>query len=195
MHIYCHSGEFIQTVSNDRYFDLALLNDKLYATHLDLPTIHIYACGTWNRMYSISTPCSKTKHVQNAHWHRICVNTDEIKLSCFDLDSIYILETHGKFDQSYGPTITIIKSSRSESIGEPISEPSDLKQPIICQEDDDGALLVADRWNNRILILTAEGKWRQVRHNDWLWGPRDAVLWGGRLYVSTRLDNRLAMFK
>ena len=65
-------GELIQTISDDRYFDLALFNGHLYATHLESPTIHVYDCRTWHRLHSIRSRCSDSEHPTFQHWHRIC---------------------------------------------------------------------------------------------------------------------------
>ena len=75
------------------------------------------------------------------------------------------------------------------------TEGSRLYRPYICQEDDYGAVLVADKFNDRMLVLTAEGHWRRVRLSDKLQIPEGAVWWKGRLYVSTWRDNKLSMFQ
>ena len=188
--IYFLPGKLIQTISDDIYFDLALFNDHLYATHMDSPTIHVYDRRTWHRLHSISTPCSDSEHPHNLHWHQICVKTDTIKLSCSNRNAIYFLDTLGKLKQLLGPQVSV-----TESEGEHITEASKLLKPMICQEDDDGAVLVADMINDRMLVLTAEGQWRQVGLNVRLLWPRDAVLLGGRLYVSTWGDNILTMLE
>ena len=121
---------------------------------------------------------------------------DEIKLSCYHCYSIYIVDIHGYLKQTHGPSIPITKTSSSESAGEHITEVCYLARPMICQEDDDGAVLVADRWNDHILVLTSEGQWRRVRlAYDMLLRPRDAVFWGERLYVCTWDDDNLKMFE
>ena len=189
--IYFPPGKFIKTISKGSYFDLALCNGQLYAADNDSPTIHVYDCRTWNRLHSISTPCSITKHELNVHCHRICVDNEHIKLSCATFDTVYSIDTKGKLNRLHGPNISINTSFNSDHT----TEASKLGTPMICQDNYNGTVLVADRLNDRLLVLTAERQWRRVRLNDRLLGPRDAVLWRGRLYVSTLGDDKLTIFQ
>ena len=179
----------IRTISTDDYVDMAAHDAQLYAAHRDSHTIHVFDCRTWKQLRSISTPCTDTKHEYGLYRHTICVNSTHIALSCRDCDTIYILDLHGKFKQSHGPAITLTMPSSSEC------EDSKINYPYICQEDDNGTILVADTSNDRMLVLTAEGHWRRVKLNDDLQCPRSAVWWKGRLYVSTWDDETITMFQ
>ena len=151
----------------------------------------MYDCRTWQRLHSISTPCNGTKHYKDLHAHRLFVNEAEIKLSCANCNTIYILDTDGNLKQTHGPEIPIAVSSNSLSEG----EHSYLNRPLLCQEDYEGAVMVADFLNDRLFVLTAEGTWRNVRLNGTLDAPHDALWWQGRLYVGTFCDKKLTMFQ
>ena len=186
------SGELIRTISKVIYNDLAAHDGQLYAADMNSPSIHVYDCRTWQRLRSISTPCSDSKYDGDLYDHTICVNSTGIRLSCWDCNMIYVLDAHGILKQTHGPRITIIPSSNAAS--EHSMENSELTDPLICQEDDDGEVLLAEFSNNRILILTAEGHWRQVKLNCELQGPCSAVWWKCAFYVSTYDDRKLTMF-
>ena len=102
---------------------------------------------------------------------------------------------HGKLKQSYGPKITITNRPTSSVDNDDVSRESEFDIPYICQMDDDGALLVADRRNDRMLLLTSTRQWRRFQLSNKLDWPRDAVWWRGRLYVSTLGDDKLTMFE
>ena len=187
------SGEFIRTITNDAYDDLAVHDSQLYATDGHSPSVHVYDCRTWQKLRSINTPCSDSKHVDDLYGHTISVNSKRIRLSCFWQDRIYVLDPHGTLKETHGPRITIIASPNEAS--EQSYELSELQRPLICQMNDDGEVLLADYLNDRMLIVTAEGHWRQVKLNGELQRPSDAVWWNGTLYVSTWDDDKLTMFQ
>ena len=118
-----------------------------------------------------------------------------ISISCWDTNKIYIVDKNGKLKQSYGPNIALANSPRSASDDESMQEDSSLNFSYICQIDDDGAMLVTDSFNDRLLLLTATGQWRRIQLSDELDEPIDAVWWRGRLYVSTEDDDKLTMFE
>ena len=125
------------------------------------------------------------------HIHRLSVNKTGIQLSCVDFDTIYVLDLEGNLKQTHGPEIAIAATSSSVSEG----GQSVLDGPVICQVDDDGSVLVTDSDNDRILVLTEEGQWRQVRLNETLDEYFDAVWWQGRLYVISWRNRQLTMFQ
>ena len=151
----------------------------------------MYDCRTWQRLNTISTPCKDTEHEDDLHFHRLSVNETGIKLSCYDCDTIYILDLEGTLKQTHGPEIVITVPSSSVSEG----EQSVLDGPYICQEEDDGAVMAADINNDRLLVVTEEGQWKQVRLNETLEKPADAVWWRERLYVSSWCNNTLTLFQ
>ena len=124
------------------------------------------------------------------HVHQLSVNEAGIKLNCVNGDIIYILDLEGNLKQTYGPEIAIAASSSSVSEG----EQSVLYGPVICQEDDYGSVMVADVDNNRLLVVTEQKQWRQIRLNETIEGPVDAVWWRERLYVSSLCNKTLTIF-
>ena len=107
---------------------------------------------------------------------------------------MYVLDPHGTLRQALGLRITIIASSSSSSKHSD-DESIEFKRPILCQEDGDDEVLLADPINDRMLIYTSQGYLRQVKQDDKLQQPWDAVWWNGTLYVSTWSDRKLTMFQ
>ena len=163
---------------------MAEYDGQLYAADRNSPSIHVYHCITWERLRSITPPCSDSKHEVDLYDHIISVSSSGIKLSYWDFNKIYVLDPHGTLNETHSPHILPILSSTSAS--EYSTDHSKLNGPRICQQDDDGAVLVADFMNNRILILTSTGHWRQVKLNGELQRPNDAVWLNGTLYESTQ---------
>ena len=126
--------------------------------------------------------------------HRVCVNSSNIKLSCWDCNKIYILKRNFTLTKSYGPDITVQSTLSNAPKDKSLSKASKLIWPRICQEDDDGAVLMTDS-NNGLLALSTTGQWSKMKLNSELLWPRCAISWGGRLYVSTWVDEKLTMFQ
>ena len=192
---YYVSGELIRTITEECYNDLAIHNGQLFAADVISPAIHIYNCRTWQRLRTISTPCSNKEHERSLYPHRICVNKTEIALSCFMQNRIYVLEPHGTLKQSHGSEIQISTQSSSPEEVEHSTINSKLRKSFICQVDIEGAVLVADAGNRCMLILTSEKQWRCVTLSDGVICPIDAVWWKGRLYVATARDNKLTVYE
>ena len=88
--------------------------------------------------------------------------------------------------KEYGPGISITDSEDAEQ-SPSAPKANTLKRPFICQADATGALMVADLGNHRLLVLH-EDEWREVQFRQELKMPYDAVLWNGKLYVSSLID-------
>ena len=67
----------------------------------------------------------------------------------------------------------------------------DLNEPYLCQEDDEGAMLIADYGNDRIQVLDKWRSWSIVKMNTTVNGPNGAVYVNGTLYVVSLNDSKL----
>ena len=94
----------------------------------------------------------------------------------------------------YGPDIEIPHNA-SEAANRDGSVRSRLLGPLLCQEDDEGNVLIADGLNRRLLLFTAECKWHDVTPVGGLKWPEGAVWLNGRLYVSSSSDKSITMFE
>ena len=192
------SVDFMRTISKETYDDLSICNGQLFATHQDFwdsYEIHMYDCKTCKQLRTIILPCSDPRYSIDEYWHPICAYSTHISLSCCDINRIFILDIDAKVKQSHRPEISITIRQNSSSNEENMQEDIILNGPYIYQMSDDGAMLVADRWNDRLLMLTATGQWRRIEPGDELRRPNDAVWWRGRLYVSTRAEIKLTVLQ
>ena len=94
----------------------------------------------------------------------------------------------------HGPEIEIIDDSH-EAASRGRTVKSRLRGPRLCQEDDEGNVLIADYANNRLLMFTSDCKWYDVTPGGDLNSPNGAVWLSGRLYVSSWVDKSITMFE
>ena len=189
------AGELIKVLAHVEYCDVAVHGGQLYAAAHRAPVIDVYDSHTWTKLRSIHTPCRDSKHNDGIYRHTLCVNDSNIKCCCLNLNGIYILDTYGTVKTSRGPDINITQPPITGAESLHSKGTSRLNWPLICQEDDDGAVLVADWCNERLLVLSEAGLWLQVRLNHQLRWPRGGMWWQRRLYVSTLEDKKLTMFE
>ena len=62
----------------------------------------------------------------------------------------------------------------------------ELKFPMLCQEDYEYSLIVADSWQHRLLLLSPTKQLRDITPGGQLREPIGAVWWNDSLYISIR---------
>ena len=70
-----------------------------------------------------------------------------------------------------------------------------LSYPYIYQNDDAGNFLVADRFNNRIVVVGAEGDTSELEFEEEIRRPRAAVVFMNRLYAVSWEDSTLSVYE
>ena len=137
-------------------------------------------------------------------------------MCCWDMSTLIILSADGVFKSKHGPEIEVIEDPRElaksthggtdgdtteDFTGETTNQrevcKSELNGPHMCQEDNKGNMLIADCYNNRLLMFTSECKFLHVKaaygeFNRW---PKDALLLNERLYVSSFRDESITLFE
>ena len=68
------------------------------------------------------------------------------------------------------------------------------KRPFLCSDDEDGRLLIAVCYNDRLKVMTEDGKFSLVQLQPQISGPRSAVLFNNQLYVASWGYTRLTKF-
>ena len=60
-----------------------------------------------------------------------------------------------------------------------------LSSPVISNDDDDGSVLIADRDNNRLQVMSEQGEFSVLQLQPSVSEPRSAALFDNRLYVTS----------
>ena len=118
--------------------------------------------NTWESTRTIQTPCS--------YYGTLKAYRQVIFVACAWYNSIhklYLDDTDNDFE-------TI--AEKGDTVGK-------FDQPLICDIDSEGRLLVADRFNDRLQVYSA-GAWRVPQLLPQPSSPRDAVYANGILYVT-----------
>ena len=116
-----------------------------------------------------------------------------INVCCWKTDRLIILYLNGKVKSIHGPEINVIGHSR-EAANRDGSVKGSLSSPILCQEDDEGNVLIADYPNDRLLLFTTDCKWYDVTPGG-VNRLNGALEKNGRLYVCSWVENSIIMFK
>ena len=111
------------------------------------------------------------------HKSTLTIDNSTISLCSFYDYKICIMNHDGKVIKTYG-------DRGSEAAG-------DLNEPYLCQEDDEGAMLIADYGNGRIQVLDKWRNWSIVKMQTAVNGPNGAVYVNGTLYVISLNDSKL----
>ena len=104
-----------------------------------------------------------------------------------------VLNLDGKVKSIHGPDIEIQNNSREAANGDG-SVKSRLLNPYLCQEDNEGNVLICYN-TDRLMLFTAECKWHDATPVGGLKWPEGAVWLNGRLYVSSSWDKSITMFE
>ena len=94
----------------------------------------------------------------------------------------------------HGPKIKVQNNSR-EAANQYGLLRNRLRSPYLCQEDDEGNVLIADWAHDRLFLFTADCKWHDVTPNGGLKRPIGALSLNRRLYVISLLNKSITMFE
>ena len=152
------------------YEDVFVFEDLVYGIERELGVVHVYMNrnNSLIKLHDVGYPCGCNDAVR---FHSIIVKNDYIIQCCSRDKIVFILNRSGELLR----TIPIADISKH--------------QPILCQVDFDGNILIADSVTNRLLIAHADqpsSQWRVVnlpdlRYND---GCCEAVWFKHKLYVA-----------
>ena len=148
------------------FTSVAVHRDQMFAAGYTKPKmVHFYkrSGSSWVKVHSFS--------VDLDHWITLSVKNNQIKC-CSDNDNkIAVYSLSGELLQTYGT------SERDGGAGQ-------LNYPYICTDDDDGSVLIADRGNDRLQVMSEQGEFSVLQLQPPVSQPRGAVLFNNQLYVA-----------
>ena len=65
------------------------------------------------------------------------------------------------------------------------SDTDQFYRPIISDDDDDGSVLIADYYNDRLQVMSEQGEFSVLQLQPPAKWPRSAVLFNNQLYISS----------
>ena len=102
---------------------------------------------------------------------KICAMNNRLSCSSVTHPEIFVYSLSGEFLRAYGNP----RSGKDCSLG----------SPRICDVDTDGCVLIADRDNNRLQVMSEHGKFRVLELQPEVPKPVGAVIFNGHLYVTS----------
>ena len=167
------------------YNDVAVHNNLVYAVRCKAPyTVDVIESKSWLRLRKMSSPCCPEESYSP---HTLHISDDRILLCCWRKDKLQVLSHSGELLQNHGRSrreATEDDITGKTATGEPVYGPGVLWNPCLCQVDDEGSVLVADCWNDRLQVMRADGTWSVVEIDQAVNRPNGAVWCNGSLYVA-----------
>ena len=163
-------GKQISKIDSGKFNSGVYHNGTLYAYEINLNTIKTYAYNrSWNTTTTIPSPVMKD-------FITLSISNTAITICSENENKICTMNQAGNVLHIYG-------TSGSEAADE-------LEYPSLCQEDDDGTLLVADYGNDRFQVRNKQGEWSIVIMEPAVKWPSWAAYVNGVVYVVS-LDKNL----
>ena len=181
--IACHRGLFhvnsngkeIKTIDFGFYDCAAYHDGKLYVYNYRSNEITIHACDrAWKEQARIPSPARKG-------FKTLSINDMTITICSSNEHKLFVMNHAGHVLHTYSA-----RGSHSDC---------KLHDPHLCQEDDEGVLLVADYGNDRLQILDEQRKWSIVNLEPKVNEPRGAVYVNGEIFVVSGSDKKLYSYK
>ena len=136
------AGDTVSEIDSGDFKSIEIYNGTLYASEYQTETIrsYTYRNGDWVKQGSLKLP--------RRDFNTISVKKDTITVCYYQSYLIDVLSRSGQQLHTYGRVGT--------------KGAGGLKCPRLCQEDSEGALLVADKLNHRLQLLDKRRKWSIV---------------------------------
>ena len=169
------NGKEIIKIDSGNYRSGPYHDGKLYVYDCDSNTIIVYEYSRlWKKQTTFQSP---VKHGFNT----LSISDTTITICSQCEHKLYIMNVRGEVIHTYG-------THGSRDAGE-------LDDPVLCQEDEDGAMLLAEFWNNRLQILDEQRKWSIVNMQPEVKTPMSAIYVNHVIYVVSKRDLKLYSYK
>ena len=156
-------GQVKSRIDSGCFSSVAVYQDHVYAARHSSDEVLVYKhSGGWKKVHSFNVIRGFTMlSVQNNQLK--CCSSGEKKIAVYSLTG-QLLQTHG--------------SKGSGDAGQ-------FDGPYICDDDDDGSVLIADWGNNRLQGMSEQGDFSVLQLKPPVSRPRGAVLFNNNLYVTS----------
>ena len=158
------------------------------AVHNDLVYAAAYNMVAANKIYVLRHTGPVNKPWERVHRFSVMrgditlsVQNDQIVVCSAAKNRIEVYSMSGKLQRSYGK-----KGG---------SSPGHLDDPIVCNDDDDGNLLVADYYNNRLQVMSQQGEFSIVALSPRPCYPAGAALHESSLFVTSRDKKTISKYR
>ena len=159
----------IKRIANGSFRSIVVHQDQVYAADSEKCQTQVFqykeasSPAEWLQLRSID-------HDFNAKGSTLTLSISNNQLKCCsDVDdSIKVYSLSGELLQTHGT------SGRGDA---------GLYSPYISDDDDDGSVLIADRLNNRLQVMSEQGEFSVLQSQPRVSGPSSAVLFNNQLYV------------
>ena len=159
-------------ITTGDFTSVAVHQDQVFAAGCTKPKmVHVYkrSGSSWVKVHSFS--------VDLGGWMTLSVKNNQIKCCSTHDNKIAVYSLSSELLQTYGT------SGRNGGAGQ-------LNFPFICADDDDGSVLIADRYNDRLQVMSEQGEFSVLQLQPPVTLLTRAMLFNNQLYVST-LDGTL----
>ena len=185
-----NAGEAIKQMSTKPHFDIAVHDDYCYTCPVRSRRIDVYKWNDWHLLRSIQLPEFISYGLDLSTISEI---GEHINVSCRLSNKLIKLNLRGRVKSTQSLPIKV-KTDSQDAVNREREETSHLSCPMLCQEDNNGNVLIADEFNNRLLVLTDDGVWHDVTPDHSFERPTGALWLNGCLYVSSGCNTSITMF-
>ena len=180
-------------------YDAAMHRGLVYTVRADAVVVYKLDTDDWKESQRFMTPCADsllTKDDKDRHRHTLAITNTRILVCCYVNHRIYEFSHLGELTDTRGRSCDECRDSdvtRDDRYGHFVYPAGVLCNPVICHADAEGTVLVADRGNHRLQVLTSDGAWKIVQISHELNLPQAALCFDRRFVVDSK-DEKLIIF-
>ena len=160
-------SSILNKISSGEFLSVAILGDQVFATKYksNMVNVYSYSGNKWSKTRSFKASTNNNERLT------MSVKNNRIKCCSWDDDNIRVYTLTGQ----------LLQTNSTEGSG----DAGQLSDPFICDEDEDGSVLFADQYNDRLQVMTEEGKFSLLQLQPPVEEPKSAALFNNHLYVTS----------
>ena len=179
------SGKQKSLVAYAETYSLAVQGDQVFAAQREVSkhSYHIVEYDFDDHKGRMLKKSSNTiAAVDGSSYVTLSVRNDVI--TCCDVtdDTVKVYSLSGELRHTFA-----VASANDGDVGA-------LKGALICDDDDDGSVLIANSGNNQLLVMNDRGAFRALQLQPPVERPRGAVYVNGHLYVTSEKDKTISKY-
>lgn len=159
-------------ISTECYSSIAVYGDEVFAACAGQSVIHVYRYRQWwskVTSFTVSDP-----------WNTLSVHNNRLKCCSRDGNTVDLLTLTGDMLLTYGDGFC---QGQGGAGGE--GQQQQLHTPTICDQDADGSVLIANRGNDRVQVMSERGYFSSVHLQPAAVKPDSVVLFRNDLFVTS----------